>query len=62
MAACFGWKGIGQVFLADNIISGILVLLGLAVCSRISAVVAYLGSVLGAASALAIGVPAAAAK
>ena len=50
-------RGIGQVFLADNIISGVLVLIGLMVCSRISAVAALLGSALGAASALALGVP-----
>jgi urea transporter len=36
-------RGIGQVFLADNIVTGALVLLGLAVCSRISAVTAYFG-------------------
>jgi urea transporter len=50
-------RGIGQVFLADNIASGALVLAGIAVCSRISAIAAFLGSALGAATALATGVP-----
>jgi Ca2+-binding EF-hand superfamily protein len=50
-------RGIGQVFLADNIISCVLVLIGLTVCSRISAVAAFLGSAVGAASALAVGIP-----
>lgn len=50
-------RGVGQVFLADNVVSGVLVLLGIAVCSRISAVAAFTGSALGAATALAVGVP-----
>lgn len=50
-------RGIGQVYLADNIISGILILVGIALCSRISALAAYLGSALGTATALATGVP-----
>jgi urea transporter len=50
-------RGVGQVFLADNIVSGVLVLLGIAICSRISAIAAFLGSALGAATALAVGVP-----
>jgi urea transporter len=49
-------RGVDQFFLAENIISGVLALLGLTVCSRISAVAAFWGSALGAASALAMGV------
>ena len=50
-------RGIGQIFLADDIISGVLILAGIAVCSRISAVVALIGSILGAAVGVAVGVP-----
>lgn len=49
-------RGVGQVFLADNVASGVLVLAGVAVCSRIAAVAALVGSALGAAFAVAIGV------
>ncbi|CAJ1964070.1 unnamed protein product [Cylindrotheca closterium] len=51
-------RGVGQVYLANNIASGALILAAIAVCSRISAVAAILGSALGAAIALATGVPA----
>lgn len=50
-------RGIGQVFLVDNVISGILILAGIAICSRISAVVALFGSFVGAAIGVAVGVP-----
>jgi urea transporter len=50
-------RGIGQVYLADNLISGCFVLAGIAICSRIAAAAAFLGSALGAAVALATGVP-----
>ena len=50
-------RGVGQIFLADNIGSGLFVIAGMAVCSRISALAAWAGSALGAAVALAIGVP-----
>jgi urea transporter len=50
-------RGIGQVYLADNLISGCFVLAGIAICSRIAAAAAFFGSALGAAVALATGVP-----
>ena len=50
-------KGIGQVYLADDTVSGIVITVGLAVCSPISALMAVLGSVLGAAVALCMRVP-----
>lgn len=53
-------RGVGQIFLCDNIASGFLVLAGIAVCSRISALSALAGSVLGSAIAVASGVPGAA--
>lgn len=51
-------RGMGQVFLADELISGLLVWAGIALCSRVSAIAAFAGSALGAACALAAGVPA----
>jgi len=49
-------RGIGQIFFADNVGAGLFVLAGMAVCSRISALAAWAGSALGAATALASGV------
>jgi urea transporter len=49
-------RGIGQVYFADNIVSGCLILAGIAVCSRIGAAAALFGSALGGATALATGV------
>lgn len=48
-------RGVGQVFLANNIISGVLVLVGIMLCSRISAVAAFIGSLIGAAVAALVG-------
>ena len=48
-------RGVGQVFLANNIISGVLVLAGIMLCSRISAVAAFIGSLIGAAVAAIVG-------
>jgi urea transporter len=50
-------RGIGQVYLADDLISGCFVLAGIAIYSRIAAAAAFLGSALGATIALATGVP-----
>eukprot|EP00536_Pseudo-nitzschia_multiseries_P002959 jgi/Psemu1/184847/e_gw1.42.73.1 len=49
-------RGVGQIFLADSVISGILILVGIAVCSRISAAAALFGSIVGASVGVAIGV------
>ena len=51
-------RGIGQVYFADNMASGALILAGIFVCSRISALAAFGGSALGAGVAVATGVPA----
>jgi len=48
-------RGVGQVFLANNIISGVLVLVGIMLCSRISAVAAFVGSLVGAGVAALVG-------
>jgi urea transporter len=50
-------RGLGQVFLANNLVAGALVLVAIAVCPRITAAAAVIGSALGAAIALATGVP-----
>mmetsp|Transcript_19288 Transcript_19288/g.29707 ORF Transcript_19288/g.29707 Transcript_19288/m.29707 type:complete len:783 (-) Transcript_19288:203-2551(-) len=55
---CGAVRGIGQVYLADNLDSGLFVLAGIAVCSRVAALAAFGGSALGALTALAMGVPA----
>ncbi len=52
-------RGVGQVFLANNIISCVLVLVSIMLCSRISAVAAFVGSLVGAAVAALVGVDAA---
>ncbi len=52
-------RGVGQVFLANNVISGVLVLVGIMLCSRVSAVAAFVGSLIGAAAAALVGVDAA---
>lgn len=48
-------RGVGQVFLANDITAGILVLVGIMVCSRISALAAFVGSAIGAGVAATIG-------
>lgn len=53
-------RGVGQVFLANNIISGVLVLKAIMLCSRISAVAAFVGSLVGAGVAALVGEDAAA--
>lgn len=53
-------RGVGQIFLADNVISGFLVLAGFSACSRISALAALAGSTLGSVVGLASGVSGAA--
>ncbi|KAL7554009.1 hypothetical protein ACHAWF_017370 [Thalassiosira exigua] len=48
-------RGVGQVFLANDIVAGILVLVGIMFCSRISALAALLGSGIGAGVAALVG-------
>ena len=50
-------KGIGQVYLADNTVSGTAITVGLAICSPTSALMAVLGSVLGTATGLLMQAP-----
>jgi len=48
-------RGIGQVFLANDMVSGALCLAGLFVCSRYIAIAAFTGSLLGCAFAVLLG-------
>jgi urea transporter len=49
------FHGVGQVFLADNVVAGLLIVIGIAVCSRIGAGFALLGSAAGLGTALLLG-------
>lgn len=48
-------RGISQLFLADSLVTGLLVIVGILVCSRIAAIFALLGSALGVATGLFLG-------
>ncbi len=48
-------RGVGQVFLANNILSGVLVLVAISICSRTSALAAFIGSAVGAGVAVLAG-------
>jgi urea transporter len=49
------FRGIGQLFFANSVWSGIIIIVGLAVCSRIAAAFALVGSAVGMATGLAVG-------
>eukprot|EP00051_Salpingoeca_urceolata_P008687 m.108037 g.108037 ORF g.108037 m.108037 type:complete len:505 (+) comp15878_c0_seq2:240-1754(+) len=51
--------GLGQVFFFDRLASGIIVLIGMTVCSPVAAVMATFGSTLGCLTAICLGAPAA---
>jgi urea transporter len=48
-------RGISQLFFANSIWSGVIIIIGLAVCSRIAAVFALVGSTVGMLTGLALG-------
>jgi urea transporter len=50
-------KGVGQVFLADKTTSGIIITVGLFICSPITAFAALMGSLVGTSTALLTGAP-----
>lgn len=50
-----GLRGVGQLFLADDAISGLLILIGIVVCSRIAGIVAIVGSLVGGSVGLLLG-------
>ena len=49
------FRGIGQLFFANSVWSGIIIIVGIAVCSRIAAGFALVGSAVGMATGLAVG-------
>jgi urea transporter len=49
------FRGIGQLFFANSVAAGIIIVVGLAVCSRIAAIFALLGSATGMLTGLAVG-------
>src|SRR5215813_3380189 len=49
------FRGISQLFFANSIVSGIIIIVGLAVCSRIAAIFALVGSAVGMLTGLALG-------
>jgi len=48
-------RGISQLFFANSVASGIIIIVGLAVCSRIAAIFALVGSTVGMLTGLALG-------
>ena len=48
-------RGISQLFLADSLVTGLIILAGMLVCSRIATAFAVLGSALGVATGLLLG-------
>jgi urea transporter len=49
------FRGIGQLFFANSIWSGIIIIVGIAVCSRIAAIFALVGSTVGMLTGLSLG-------
>jgi urea transporter len=49
------FRGISQLFFANSVVSGIIIVAGLAVCSRIAAIFALVGSAVGMLTGLAVG-------
>ena len=49
--------GVGQVFLANDLVASVLVLVGILVCSRIASLAAFFGSAIGAGVAAWVGCP-----
>jgi urea transporter len=49
------FRGISQLFFANSLLAGIIIVAGIAVCSRIAAIFALVGSTVGMATGLALG-------
>src|SRR3954469_23264633 len=49
------FRGIGQLFFANSVVAGIVIVVGIAVCSRIAAIFAVVGSTVGMLTGLALG-------
>ena len=50
-------NGVGQVYFVDNVTSSVIIIIGLALCSRIVAINALIGSLIGTAFAVIVGIP-----
>ncbi len=48
-------RGISQLFFANSVVAGIIIIVGIAVCSRIAAIFALVGSTVGMLTGLALG-------
>ena len=48
-------RGIGQLFFANSVVSGLIIVVGILVCSRIAAIFALIGSAVGMLTGLAVG-------
>lgn len=49
------FRGIGQLFFANSVVAGIIIVVGIAACSRIAAIFALIGSTVGMLTGLALG-------
>lgn len=49
------FRGIGQLFFLNSILAGVLIIIGIAFCSRIAAVFALVGSIVGMLTGIALG-------
>jgi urea transporter len=49
------FRGIGQLFFLNSILAGVLIIIGIAFCSRIAAIFALVGSIVGMLTGLALG-------
>lgn len=49
------FRGIGQLFFLNSILSGVLIIIGIVFCSRIAAIFALVGSIVGMLTGLALG-------
>jgi urea transporter len=49
------FRGISQLFFANSVVAGIIIIVGIAVCSRIAAIFALVGSTVGMLTGLALG-------
>ena len=49
------FRGIGQLFFLNSILAGVLIIIGIAFCSRIAAIFALVGSIVGMLTGMALG-------
>lgn len=49
------FRGIGQLFFVNSVLGGVIILIGIVICSRIAAIFALIGSTLGMLTGMALG-------